>query len=142
MLVCNNHAEKNYAECVVCSGIRLQEKLSEISYLTGEPNEMQVSDYDVDYDAEKVVQKVHGLRARTIEECAKIAESYLGVSIVAARIRALLDQEPKPIAPPSPDRLVGALQDTVHRDLGRTKAARTAKVKSIRALADKPREGE
>jgi len=44
--------------------------------------------------------------------------------------RAHFPTAPKSIvSPPRPDRLVGALQDTVHRDLGRTKAARTAKVK-------------
>ena len=38
--------------------------------------------------------------------------------------------KPRPaVMPPSPDRLVGALQDTVHRDLGRTRAAHTGKVK-------------
>lgn len=36
---------------------------------------------------------------------------------------------PKPEVKPSPDRLVGALQDTVHKDIGRTKAARSVKVK-------------
>lgn len=35
-------------------------------------------------------------------------------------------------ARPSPDRLVGALQDTVHKNIGRTKAARSVKVKRNR----------
>ena len=36
---------------------------------------------------------------------------------------------PRPEAKPSPDLLVGALQDTVHRNIGRTKTARSVKVK-------------
>ena len=38
--------------------------------------------------------------------------------------------KPRPVVTPSPDRLVGALQDAVHKNLGRTKAARSVKGKN------------
>jgi len=44
-------------------------------------------------------------------------------------VSAKLLKQPRPILTPSPDRLVGALQDTVHKSHGPAKAARSVKVK-------------
>lgn len=46
------------ATCVVCAGIKLSGALSQISYLCGPPNEMEVSEYDTHYDEQLVVEQV------------------------------------------------------------------------------------
>jgi hypothetical protein len=45
-------------ECLECHIIKLTHALSRISYLCGEPNEMQVSEYDTHCDADLVVNSV------------------------------------------------------------------------------------
>lgn len=48
--------------CLECAYIELNAALSRISYLCGEPNEMEYSSYDADYDAQDVVRQVETLR--------------------------------------------------------------------------------
>ncbi len=49
--------------CVICAGEALSAALSKISYLCGEPNEMEVGPYDVHYDENAVVAQVREMRA-------------------------------------------------------------------------------
>lgn len=52
------------SNCLVCVGERLQASLSRISYVCGDPNEMEVSSYDAHYDEASVVEQVRSLRAQ------------------------------------------------------------------------------
>lgn len=62
---CVEHQPRGGArgQCVICSGIKLQAALSRISYLCGEPNEMQCGDYDMHHDEDAVVAQVERLTA-------------------------------------------------------------------------------
>lgn len=46
------------AQCVICSGEALSAALSKISYLCSDPNEMEVSPYDIHFDEDAVVDQV------------------------------------------------------------------------------------
>ena len=43
--------------CVICIGLKLQSILSAIDYAIGEPNDMEVSFYDVDYNEDAVLER-------------------------------------------------------------------------------------
>ncbi len=47
--------------CLVCGCMELHRALSRIDYLLGQPNEMEVSDYDVHCDPALVVKRVEAL---------------------------------------------------------------------------------
>lgn len=72
---CDHHAPRGgfRSECVICSGMKLHWALSRISYVLGEPNEYEMSQYDVDYDVDKVVQQVEAL-VIACQELTKITE--------------------------------------------------------------------
>jgi hypothetical protein len=61
---CEEHKPDGGARsgCLICSIEKLSFALSQIDYACGEPNEMGVSNYDLSYDAEAVVQRVTRLR--------------------------------------------------------------------------------
>lgn len=56
------------AVCLVCSGLKLQAALSRISYLCGEPNEMECGPYDLHCDEDAVVEQVRALRQQLANE--------------------------------------------------------------------------
>lgn len=58
--LCEKHKPYGGARsmCVICAGEKLQAALSRISYLCGEPNDMQCSDYDVHMNEDAVVEQV------------------------------------------------------------------------------------
>ena len=49
--------------CVICSGLALQGAISRIDYALSEPNEMEVSDYDVHCNEDAVIKKAAQLKA-------------------------------------------------------------------------------
>lgn len=52
--------------CPYCGLLKLQAALSKIDYACGKPNDMEVSDYDVYYDEDAVVENVkRALAARS-----------------------------------------------------------------------------
>jgi hypothetical protein len=57
---CEKHIPSGGARgyCVVCTGQKLSAALSAISYACEEPNEYQVSSYDLLYDEDAVVEQV------------------------------------------------------------------------------------
>jgi hypothetical protein len=50
--------------CPYCGLIELHHALSRIDYLCEQPNEMECSAYDVDYDAQRVVRAVESALKR------------------------------------------------------------------------------
>src|SRR3990167_5504805 len=58
--LCVQHQPSSRARsfCVICSINKLEATLSAISYALGEPNELQVSAYSVDYNEEAVLRNV------------------------------------------------------------------------------------
>ena len=61
--LCEEHKPDGGARgnCLVCGLMKLSAALSEIDYLCGPPNNMHVSDYDIYYDENAVVEKVRKL---------------------------------------------------------------------------------
>ncbi len=62
--LCDKHQPNGGAReyCVICAGKALSAALSKISYLCGEPNEMEVGPYDMHYDENAVVEQVREMR--------------------------------------------------------------------------------
>lgn len=56
--LCEKHSGGHRSKCLVCAGQELQSAISRISYIIGEPNEMEVSSYDLHYDETVVVEAV------------------------------------------------------------------------------------
>lgn len=63
---CAEHKSRGGARsgCVVCATITLSAALSRIDYTCGEPNDQQMSAYDVHCDEEAVIANVEALRVR------------------------------------------------------------------------------
>lgn len=65
--------------CLVCGLIAQSRALSEIDYLLGPPNEMHVSEYDLSYNAEAVVQRMRKHRERVARVVEALPESVTRV---------------------------------------------------------------
>lgn len=74
--LCKTHSPSSgvRGSCLVCALIATNRALSRIDYLTGEPNDMEVSGYDVFHDEEDVVENVKKLRERLVEKEQKVVE--------------------------------------------------------------------
>ena len=78
--LCDEHGSGDGTRfgCPYCAIQRMQTALSRIDYLIGEPNEMQSSLYDVDYDEKRVAQDVEAtvtrLRGIIKTDCSDWAE--------------------------------------------------------------------
>ncbi len=70
--LCDEHqpSSGSRAECVICGLIEMSRALSRIDYLLGEPNEMEVSGYDLHCDPQLVVDRVEA-RTRSPETGAR-----------------------------------------------------------------------
>lgn len=57
---CDEHKPRGGARatCIICACEKLSGALSQISYLCGPPNELEVSEYDTHYDEQLVVEQV------------------------------------------------------------------------------------
>jgi hypothetical protein len=72
--LCDKHQPDGGARnCLVCAVEKLSHALSRISYICGNPNEMQVSDYDTHYNEGEVVREVERLREWNEELQFKVA---------------------------------------------------------------------
>lgn len=73
---CEEHAVKGggaRSGCLECAYIKINCALSRISYICGKPNEMEMSDYDVDYSESRVLKAVETL-CNQLDEALKDAE--------------------------------------------------------------------
>ena len=61
--------------CVICGMIELTHALHEIDYALSEPNEMELTDYDLHYDEDEVVRKVKDLRTLSENAIQALAHS-------------------------------------------------------------------
>ena len=57
--------------CLICAGQAMQLALSRISYLCGEPNEYELSDFDIHYNPKLVIEQVRAKLASASQQGSK-----------------------------------------------------------------------
>ena len=62
--LCEKHKpDGGSRNCLVCACEKLSHALSRISYICGQPNELQASDYDVHFNEDEVVKQVEAWKS-------------------------------------------------------------------------------
>lgn len=77
--LCDKHKPKGgkRAVCLACALVRLEQAMSRIDYLCGDPNEYEVSGYDLHRNEEEVIRQVANLKDEAFKHGLKTAAEFM-----------------------------------------------------------------